>query len=154
MVCVRLVQLSYSYQVAEQYDIFRLDMILKWARWRITSPASRLFTQRCIQAQIKENINALSLAFVRGIHRWPVNSPHKWPVMQKMFPFDDVIMATCLIGFRYLFHKWFNNMQYELNPIFGNYMANNSLFYAIPISENGNAPETSINWHRNVRFPV
>ena len=33
-----------------------------------------------------------SLAFVRGIHREPVNSPHKWPVTRKMFPFDDVIM--------------------------------------------------------------
>ena len=27
-----------------------------------------------------------------GIHRRPVNSPHKWPVSRKMFPFDDVIM--------------------------------------------------------------
>ena len=27
-----------------------------------------------------------------GIHRWPVNSPHKGPVTRKMFPFDDVIM--------------------------------------------------------------
>ena len=34
-----------------------------------------------------------SLAFVRGIHRWPVNSPHKGPVTQKMFPFDDIIMT-------------------------------------------------------------
>ena len=33
-----------------------------------------------------------SLAFVRGIHREPVNSPHKWPVTRKMLPFDDVIM--------------------------------------------------------------
>ena len=33
-----------------------------------------------------------SLAFVRENHRGPVNSPHKWPVMRKMFPFDDVIM--------------------------------------------------------------
>ena len=33
-----------------------------------------------------------SLAFVRGIHRWPVNSPHKRLVTWKMFPFDDVIM--------------------------------------------------------------
>ena len=33
-----------------------------------------------------------SLAFVRGIQRLPVNSPHKGPVTQKMFPFDDVIM--------------------------------------------------------------
>ena len=24
--------------------------------------------------------------------RWPVNSPHKGPVMRKMIPFDDVIM--------------------------------------------------------------
>ena len=34
----------------------------------------------------------MSLAFVRGIKRWPVNSQHKGPVTQKMFPFDDVIM--------------------------------------------------------------
>ena len=32
------------------------------------------------------------LGFVRGIHRWPMNSPHKRPVTRKMFPFDDVIM--------------------------------------------------------------
>ena len=37
-----------------------------------------------------------SLAFVRRIHRWPVNSPHKGPVTWKMFPFDDVIMMTLL----------------------------------------------------------
>ena len=30
---------------------------------------------------------------MRGIHRWPVNSPHKGPVTRKMFPFDDVIMT-------------------------------------------------------------
>ena len=35
---------------------------------------------------------SVSLAFVRGIHRWPVNSPHKWPVTRKMCLFDDVIM--------------------------------------------------------------
>ena len=38
------------------------------------------------------------LAFVSGIHRWPVNSPHKWPVTRKMLPFDDVIMRKCLIN--------------------------------------------------------
>ena len=36
--------------------------------------------------------NTASLTFVQGIHRRPVNSPHKWPVTRKMFPFDDVIM--------------------------------------------------------------
>ena len=35
--------------------------------------------------------SSASLAFVRGIHRGPVNSPHKGPVTRKMFPFDDVI---------------------------------------------------------------
>ena len=34
-----------------------------------------------------------ALAFVWGIHQGLVNSPHKWPVTRKMFPFDDVIMA-------------------------------------------------------------
>ena len=37
--------------------------------------------------------SSASLAFVWGIHRGPVNSPHKWPVTRKMFPFDDVIMV-------------------------------------------------------------
>ena len=41
--------------------------------------------------QSKHQSSAL-LAFVRGIHRRPVNSPHKGPVTRKMFPFDDVIM--------------------------------------------------------------
>ena len=36
-----------------------------------------------------------SLAFVRGIHRGPVNYPHKRPVTRKMFPFHDVIMYEC-----------------------------------------------------------
>ena len=37
-----------------------------------------------------------SLAFVRGIHRRPGNSPHKWPVTRKVFPFDDVIMMKIM----------------------------------------------------------
>ena len=36
--------------------------------------------------------SSASLAFVRGIHRWLVNSPHKGAVTRKMFPFDDIIM--------------------------------------------------------------
>ena len=37
--------------------------------------------------------SSASLAFVRGIHRRPVNSPHKGPVTRKTFLFDDVIMS-------------------------------------------------------------
>ena len=43
-------------------------------------------------ADQRKHQSSASLAFVRGIHREPVNSPHKWPVTRKMFPFDDVIM--------------------------------------------------------------
>ena len=42
----------------------------------------------------KKNQNSALLAFVRGIHRWPVDSLHKGPVTRKMFPFDHVIMNT------------------------------------------------------------
>ena len=41
----------------------------------------------------RKHQSSASLAFVWGIHRWPVNSPHKWPVTRKMFPFNDVIMT-------------------------------------------------------------
>ena len=37
--------------------------------------------------------SSASLAFVWGIHRWPLNSPHKGPVTRKMLPFDNVIMV-------------------------------------------------------------
>ena len=40
----------------------------------------------------RKHQSSASLAFVWGFHRGPVNSPHKWPVARKMFPFDDVIM--------------------------------------------------------------
>ena len=48
----------------------------------------------CSGADQRKHQSSASLAFVRGIHRWPVNSPHKGPVTRKMFPFDDVIMWT------------------------------------------------------------
>ena len=44
-------------------------------------------------ADQRKHPSSVSLAFVWGIHRGPVNSPHKWPVTRKMFPFDDVIIT-------------------------------------------------------------
>ena len=46
----------------------------------------------------RKHQSSSSLAFVWGIHRGPVNSPHKWPVTWKMFPFDDVIMVLSCKG--------------------------------------------------------
>ena len=40
----------------------------------------------------KKHQSTAWLAFVRGIHRWPVDSPHKGPVTRTLFTFDDVIV--------------------------------------------------------------
>ena len=48
---------------------------------------------RYSNADQRKQQSSASLAFVGGIHRGPVNCPHKWPVTRKMFPFDDVIMT-------------------------------------------------------------
>ena len=45
-------------------------------------------------ADQRKHQSSASLAFEWGIHRWPVNSPHKRPVTRKMFPFDDVIICV------------------------------------------------------------
>ena len=45
-------------------------------------------------ADQRKHQRSASVASVRGIHRWPVNSPHKGPVTRKMFQFDDVIMSN------------------------------------------------------------
>ena len=63
-----------------------ITMTSWWARWRLKSPASPLFTQPFNRAQIKENIKARwSLVFVQGIHLGPMNSPHKWSVTRKQY---------------------------------------------------------------------
>ena len=60
---------------------------------QITSLTSVYSTVYSDSDQRKHHSSA-SLAFVRGIHRWPVNSLHKGPVTGKTFPFDDVIMKA------------------------------------------------------------
>ena len=46
----------------------------------------------CVEADQRKHQSSTSLAFVRGIHWWPVNSLHKGPVMRKMLSSDNVIM--------------------------------------------------------------
>ena len=46
----------------------------------------------CSGTDQRKHESSASLAFVRGIHRWPVNSPNKERATRKVFPFDDAIM--------------------------------------------------------------
>ena len=72
-----------------------ITMTSQWTQWRLKSPASRLFTKPFIPgADKRKHQNSASLAFVRGIHLWPVNPRHKKPLTRKMFPFDDVIILA------------------------------------------------------------
>ena len=57
--------------------------------------SSKPLIQLLFWCRSKKRQSSESLAFLRGIHRWPVDSPHKGPVTRKMFPFDDVIMRQC-----------------------------------------------------------
>ena len=76
-------------------------------RWRHNGRDSVLDHQpkdcllnRYLDADQRKHQSSASLAFVWGIHRGPVNSPHKWPVARKMFPFDDVIMKCIQLCYR------------------------------------------------------
>ena len=56
--------------------------------------------------------SSASLAFVRVIHRWPVNSPHKWSVTREMLPFGGVIMGIQMMSYRFVISLTFGSLQY------------------------------------------
>ena len=68
------------------------DVIMSTMAPQITS-VTIVYSTIYARRRSKKHQSPASLAFVRGIHRWPVISPHKGPVTRKMFPFDDVIMT-------------------------------------------------------------
>ena len=68
------------------------DVIMSTMASQITS-ASIVCSTIYSGADQRKHQSSASLAFVRGIHRSPVNSPHKSLVTRKMFPFDDVTMT-------------------------------------------------------------
>ena len=58
----------------------------------------------CSGRDQRKHQSSISLAFVRGIHRWMVDSPHKRPVMWKMF---HLMMSSCS-AIMPQFHHWPN----------------------------------------------
>ena len=68
--------------------------ILYYSDVRMSEMATQITSVSIISSTVCSGAHqsSASLAFVRGIHRSPVDSPHKEPVTRKTFPFDDVIM--------------------------------------------------------------
>ena len=78
-------------------DLCRLKHSLSWRdnerRPSQITGVSVVCSPVCLGADQRKHQSPASLAFVRGNHRSPMNSPHKGPVTRKVFPFDDVTMA-------------------------------------------------------------
>ena len=73
--------------------IYYIDVIMGAMASQITS-LTIIYSTVYTGADQRKHQSSVSLTFVWIIHRWPVNSPHKWPVTRKKFPFDDVIMIS------------------------------------------------------------
>ena len=75
-------------------------------------------------ADQRKHQSSASLAFVRGIHWWPVNTPHKWPVTLNFFPFDDVILK---IACESAVHIWERQILSSF-VIIANYITSDKVF--------------------------
>ena len=73
------------------FSVHYSDVTMGTVASQITS-VSIVYSNVCSGTGKRKHQSSTSLTFVRGIHRGPVNSPHKRPVTRKMSPFDDVIM--------------------------------------------------------------
>ena len=79
------------------------DVIMSAIGSQITS-LTIVYSTAYSGADQRKHQSSTLLAFMRGIHRSPVNSPHKVPVTRKLFPFDDVIMPQQNIVLKHLLH--------------------------------------------------
>ena len=61
------------------------DVIMDTMASQITSLPT-VYSTVYSDADQRKHQSFASLGFVRGIHRWPVNSPNKSPVTRKIFP--------------------------------------------------------------------
>ena len=85
------------------------DVIMGAIASQITS-LTIVYSTAYSDADHRKHQSSASLAFVRGIHRGPENSPHKWPVTLKMFLFDDVPQHSPKCCLRHS-KEFFNHMR-------------------------------------------
>ena len=96
---IRRLNIDYSHRIPSMTFVIHHngDVTMSAMASQITG-VSIVYSTSCSVANQRIHKNSASLAFVRGIHRWPVDSYQKGPVTRKMFPFDDVIkicLFTC-----------------------------------------------------------
>ena len=102
------------------YKIY-ITLMSQWARCRLSQITSLGIVYSTVYsgAHQRKHQSSASLVFVWGIHRGPVNSPHKRPVTRKMFPFDDVIMYawnnTYHVCDKYIVLWCFISYQYKIS---------------------------------------
>ena len=89
-------RLQWGWQVMEAFSKHYNDIIMSSMASQITSPTI-VYSTIYSRAYQRKHQSSASQAFVWGIHRWPVNSPHIGPVARKMFTFDNVIMHRWLL---------------------------------------------------------
>ena len=92
-------------------------------------------------ADQRKHQSSASLAFVWGIHRGPVNSPHKWPVTWKMFPFDDVIMISRLWDAAHCMTACYGSSIRSLSP---SPRVNSRTWYHVTSDKANSSPHKSI----------
>ena len=63
---------------------------------------SIIYSIVCSGADQRKHQSSSSPAFVRVIHRWPMNSLHRGRLTRKVFPFNDVIMKFDKPAVKYL----------------------------------------------------
>ena len=112
--------------VPRAYGAWNWSLLTHYSDVMVTTMASQFNSITVVYSTVYSDAdqwkhqNAASLAFMRGIHRWPVNSPHKGPVTRKMFRLMtsswtlghlheqcSLQRNICLLGYR-----WFRTMRW------------------------------------------
>ena len=75
------------------WDVLHYDDVIMGAMASQITSLTIVYSTLYSDAGQRKHQSSASRAFVQGIHRGSMNSPHKRPVTRKMSPFDDVIIV-------------------------------------------------------------
>ena len=79
------------------WDVLHYDDVIMGAMTSQITSLTIVYSTLYSGADQRKHQSSASIAFVQGIHRGSMNSPHKRPVTRKRSPFDDVIMVRIVL---------------------------------------------------------